>query len=200
MITNLSGNGLFFTSDTHFGHKHILNFCNRPYSCIEEHDRALIDNWNSVIGPNDTVFHLGDFGFGGFPFWKQIREQLNGNIILVVGNHDWKNLTAGSKLLFDECISQARLTIDGQTVYLNHFPFLCFAHGNPETYKDAYHIQLYGHVHSGPLSTSNDMARCSILYPTQYDVGVDNNNYTPISWNDVKSKIQNQIDKYSLNK
>lgn len=197
MITKFSSDGLFFTSDTHFGHKHILDFCHRPYKDVEEHDQALIDNWNSVVGPDDLVCHLGDFGFGGYPFWKQIRDQLNGHIILIIGNHDWKNLTAGSRQLFDECISQARIIVDDRTIYLNHFPFLCFAHGNPETYGDNYAIQLYGHIHSGPVSQSNDMNRCSILYPTQYDVGVDNNNYTPISCKDVLMKIENQINNYN---
>lgn len=194
MITKFSGDGLFFTSDTHFGHKAIINFCNRPYESVEEHDQKLIENWNSIIGPDDTVFHLGDFAFGGYPFWKQIRDQLNGHIILVIGNHDWKNLTSGARLLFEECVSQARIIINGKTVYLNHFPFLCFAHGNPETYKSEYAMQLYGHIHSGPLSTSTDMNRCSILYPTQYDAGVDNNDYKPISWKEVEFKIQSQIE------
>jgi len=87
MITRFSGDGLFFTSDTHFGHKHILEFCKRPFSSIEEHDEQLIANWNSVVGVDDTIFHLGDFGFGGYPFWKKIVDQLNGHIILVIGNH-----------------------------------------------------------------------------------------------------------------
>lgn len=87
MITRFSGDGLFFTSDTHFGHKHILEFCKRPFSSIEEHDEQLIANWNSVVGVDDTIFHLGDFAFGGYPFWKKIVEQLNGHIILVIGNH-----------------------------------------------------------------------------------------------------------------
>lgn len=87
MITKFTGNGLWFTSDTHFKHSKILEFCNRPFNTIEEHDQTLINNWNSVIGPDDTVFHLGDFVFGGFPKWKEIRDQLNGHIILIVGNH-----------------------------------------------------------------------------------------------------------------
>ncbi len=194
MITKYSGDGLFFTSDTHFGHRHILEFCHRPYSSIEEHDAALIENWNSVVGPDDLVFHLGDFGFGGFPFWKEIRDQLNGHIILVIGNHDWKNLTAGSKQLFDDCVSQARILVDGQTVYLNHFPYLCFAHQNP-THKD-YSIQLYGHVHSGPVSSGSDIKRLVYTFPTQYDVGVDNNDYTPVSWKEVKEKIDRNIESY----
>ena len=71
---------------------------------------------------------------------------------------------------------------------------MCFAHGNIDTYKDAYSIQLFGHIHSGPLSTSEDTSRSSMLYPTQYDVGVDNNDYKPISWREVESKIQSQIE------
>lgn len=196
MITKFSGDGLYFTSDTHFGHKHILEFCHRPFSSIEEHDKALIENWNNVVGPDDTVFHLGDFGFGGFPFWKNIREQLNGHIILIIGNHDWKNLTAGSKLLFDECLFQARIIIDNRTVYLNHFPYLCFDHQNPSKYID-YCVQLFGHVHSGPLSEGSDIIRLQYCFPTQYDVGVDNNDYKPISWTQVKQKIDENILRYN---
>lgn len=196
MITKFTGDGLFFTSDTHFNHKAIIGFCNRPWESIEEHDQALIKNWNSVVSPDDTVFHLGDFVFGGFPKWKEIVEQLNGHIYLIRGNHDDKQMTAGIQTLFEDCLYQARILVDGRTVYLNHFPFLCFGHGDPKIYKDSYSIQLFGHIHSGPNSTSADVSRSSILYPTQYDVGVDNNNYCPISWKEVNEKIQKQISDY----
>lgn len=196
MITKFTGDGLFFTSDTHFNHKAIIGFCNRPWRSIEEHDQALIKNWNSVVSPDDTVFHLGDFVFGGFPKWKEIVEQLNGHIYLIRGNHDDKQMTAGIQTLFEDCLYQARILIDGRTVYLNHFPFLCFGHGDPKIYKDSYSIQLFGHIHSGPNSTSADISRSSILYPTQYDVGVDNNNYCPISWKEVNEKVQKQISDY----
>ena len=56
---------IFFTSDTHFDHKNILRFCNRPWETVEEMNQGLIDNWNSVVGPDDIVFHLGDVSFGG---------------------------------------------------------------------------------------------------------------------------------------
>ena len=193
MITKFTGDGLFFTSDTHFNHKAIIGFCNRPWKSIEEHDQALIENWNSVVSPDDTVFHLGDFVFGGFPKWKEIVEQLNGHIYLIRGNHDDKQMTAGIQTLFEDCLYQARILVDGRTVYLNHFPFLCFGHGDPKIYKDSYSIQLFGHIHSGPNSTSADVSRSSFLYPTQYDVGVDNNNYRPISWKEINEKIQRQI-------
>lgn len=195
MITKFPEFGVFFTSDTHFGHKAILDFCHRPFKDIEEHDQALINNWNSVVSPEDTVFHLGDFCFGGYPKWKEIREQLNGHIILIKGNHDEKNMNASAIQLFDYVSYQMRILIDSQTVYLNHFPYLCFAHQDPAHYKD-YIIQCYGHVHSGPLSTATDMERLKYCFPTQYDVGVDNNNYTPVSWKEVQEKINQQIAKY----
>lgn len=198
MVTKYPENGVFFTSDTHFSHKKILDFCHRPFGSIEEHDDVLINNWNSVIGPDDTVFHLGDFAFGGFPVWEKIVKQLNGHIILIRGNHCDQNMTAGVKSLFEDCLYQARILIGNQTVYLNHYPFLCFAHQDPSHYKD-YFIQLFGHVHSGPLSEGTDISRLKYCFPTQYDVGVDNNNYTPISWLQVKEKINQQVLNY-LNK
>lgn len=50
-------------------------------------NRALITNWNNKVPPDGLVFHLGDFAWGGYPKWREIREQLNGDIILIEGNH-----------------------------------------------------------------------------------------------------------------
>lgn len=195
MVTKYPESGIFFTSDTHFGHSKIIDYCKRPFSSIEEHDKALIQNWNNVVGQDDTVFHLGDFAYGNSQFIANIIKQLNGNIILIKGNHDLRNINPTLYNIFSDVVYQARILIDKQTVYLNHFPFLCFDHGDINLYKDNYSIQLFGHVHSGPLTSSKDVSRLNILFPTQYDVGVDNNNYTPISWADVKNKIKQQIDK-----
>ena len=54
-------------------------------------NEVLINNWNSVVDEDSTVFHLGDFAWGGFNKWKEIRDMLNGHIVLIKGNHDWKN-------------------------------------------------------------------------------------------------------------
>lgn len=195
MVTKYPESGIFFTSDTHFGHSKIIDYCKRPFSSIEEHDKALIQNWNNTVGQDDTVFHLGDFAYGNSQFIANIIKQLNGNIILIKGNHDLRNINPTLYNIFSDVVYQARILIDKQTVYLNHFPFLCFDHGDINLYKDNYSIQLFGHVHSGPLTSSKDVSRLNILFPTQYDVGVDNNNYTPISWTDIKNKIKQQIDK-----
>lgn len=195
MVTKYPESGVFFTSDTHFGHSKIIDYCKRPFSSIEEHDKTLIQNWNNVVGQDDTVFHLGDFAYGNSQFISNIIKQLNGNIILIKGNHDLRNMNPTLYNMFSDAVYQARILIDKQTVYLNHFPFLCFEHGDINLYKDNYSIQLFGHVHSGPLTSSEDVNRLNILFPTQYDVGVDNNNFTPISWIDVKNKIKQQINK-----
>ena len=195
MVTKYPESGIFFTSDTHFGHSKIIDYCKRPFSSIEEHDKALIQNWNNVVGQDDTVFHLGDFAYGNSQFIANIIKQLNGNIILIKGNHDLRNINPTLYNIFSDVVYQAHILIDKQTIYLNHFPFLCFDHGDINLYKDNYSIQLFGHVHSGPLTSSKDVSRLNILFPTQYDVGVDNNNYTPISWADVKNKIKQQINK-----
>ena len=75
----------FFTADHHFGHANIIKYTNRPFTNIEEQDRILIQNWNSVVGPNDMVYYLGDFCFRDF---NKYFHALNGKIIFIEGNHD----------------------------------------------------------------------------------------------------------------
>ena len=186
------GSKVFFTSDTHWGHANILGFCKRPFKNVEEMNYKLIENWNNKVPTDGIVFHLGDFAWGGYPFWKNIREQLNGKIILIKGNHDEKNLTSSAaQELFDHVSYQMKIRIEGRAVYLNHYPFLCYG----GTYRDANGLvyQAFGHVHSGPGAKGLDVDRLGVLFPTQYDVGVDNNNYEPISWAEFNEKIGKQL-------
>lgn len=159
-------------------------------------NEAFINNWNNVVDNDSVVFHLGDFAWGGFKKWKDVRDRLNGNIILIKGNHDHKNGPRTSEQeeeLFEYVTYQMYLRIEGKPVYLNHFPFLCYA-GIYREPKDQVWA-LHGHVHLGPNSLEGkDVPRMQYLFPTQYDVGVDMNNYTPISWNEVKKKIEYQVE------
>lgn len=188
--TEEEGKHIFFTSDSHYGHSNIIWMCKRPYTNVEEMNRKLIENWNNVVKPDDLVFHLGDFAFGGQPLWRSIREQLNGNIILIKGNHDDRNLKNGCKVLFDGVYDQVKFYIENRCIYLNHYPFLCYG-GSYRSEEDAV-FQLFGHVHSGPNSTGLDNDRLKMLFPYQYDVGVDNNNYNPVSWEQIKEIIHEQ--------
>lgn len=199
-----STNNIFFTSDTHFHHENIMKFCNRPFKSVEEMDEVLISNWNSVVGKNDIIFHLGDFAFGGSEVWNGVLNRLNGKIHLILGNHDVKNIREGYMSKFESVSYQQLINVCGRLVYLNHFPFLCYAgsYRNPK----AVIYQLYGHVHSRPHPNLNniddpevkdilgkDEPRLQYTFSTQYDVGVDNNNFTPISFNEVNKIIQNQL-------
>ena len=186
------GSKIYFTSDLHFGHEAILKYCNRPFANVEEMNQKLIENWNKKVPEDGLVFNLGDFAWGGYPFWKSMREQLNGKIILIKGNHDEKNLTqTGAQELFEFVTYQMKIQIEGRKIYLNHYPFLCYA----GTYRDANGLEYeaFGHVHSGPGAKGLDVDRLSMLFRTQYDVGVDNNNYEPISWSELNDKIGQQL-------
>ena len=181
----------FFTSDTHFGHSNIIKYCARPFASTEEMDKVLIENWNKKVPTDGLVYHLGDFAWGTIGYWERIREQLNGEIILIFGNHDDRFLSnERMRKLFKEVTSQKKVWFDKICIYMNHYPFLCF--GGAWKGLDAT-WQLFGHVHSNPRSKVGiDSQRLVHCFPTQYDVGVDNNNFTPISFDEVSRIITDQ--------
>ena len=179
----------FFTSDTHFNHANIIKFCNRPFKDVEQMNEVMITNWNNAISKDDTVFHLGDFCLGGAAEWTKILDRLNGKIYLIMGNHDLKNIRQGFISRFEHVAMQMRIEIGKKRIYLCHYPFLCFE----GSYKDDV-WQLFGHVHTRRSNSGIDAGRLQYLYPTQYDVGVDNNNFTPVSFGQVKRIINKQVE------
>ena len=193
MNYKFDGDKVFFTSDTHFYHANIINFCKRPFANVETMNEALIENWNEVVGANDIVFHLGDFCFGGSAEWTNILNRLNGKIYLIIGNHDLKNLRKGYYKRFEEVVMQMHIEVDKQRIYLNHCPFLCYA----GAYDGVW--QLFGHVHTCENNIGKDAPRLNMIFPTQYDVGVDNNNFTPVSFDQVKQIIEKQIEQFNKN-
>jgi len=153
-------------------------------------DQKLIENWNNVVGPNDYIFHLGDFCFKGSQYWDRILNQLNGHKFLILGNHDLKNLKDGAMIKFDWVGFQACIQVGGRSIYLNHFPFLCYG----GSYRDIDNIvfALSGHVHLSPYSTSGkdiDRMKNNMLW-SQYDVGVDANNFISVSAESVFKNIE----------
>lgn len=184
---------VYFTSDIHFSHDNIIHSCHRPYKNVEEMNEALINNWNSVVNDDSLVFILGDVSWGNN--WRPFLERMRGRKILILGNHDWKNLPPQSQLdeFFDVVTQQMHLKIEGREVWLNHFPFLCF-NGTYRKPEDMVYA-LHGHIHYGKNSLEGkDIPRMDFLFPSQYDVGVDMNNYTPISWREIDKKIKFQIE------
>ena len=183
---------VWFTADSHWGHRNIIKYCQRPFLDVEEMNETLISNWNKVVGINDYVFHLGDFSVGGAAEWTSLLDSLNGKIFLVLGNHDMNNVDQGFMRRFEDVSMQMLISIGKQRVYLNHFPFLCYGGAYRGTW------QLFGHLHTSSCMSGIDTPRLHMLFPRQYDVGVDNNNYTPISFAEVEVKIQEQIAKSTM--
>lgn len=170
------------TLKTHFNHSNIIKYCDRPYKDKYEMDEALIYNWNEVVPEDGVVFHLGDFKWSGS--WNTTLDRLNGKIHLITGNHDYEAARFINR--FESIQEQVCINIEGQQILLNHFPILCY----PDKCW-----QLFGHCHTVKSNnTGLDFNKLSNLSPTQYEVGVDFNDYRPISWKEIKEKIQFQVD------
>ena len=187
-ILKLQPENVWFTSDTHFGHENIIRFCNRPFINAAEMNAELIRRWRETVPDDGIIFHLGDFAHGSSRLWNDILNALPGHKYLILGNHDMKAIRQGFMSHFELVTQQMTIRVGGQAIVLNHNPFICYG----GSYRDVW--QLFGHVHSGPAShTGLDHPRLKMLFPRQYDVGVDNNDYRPISFVDVKAKIEAQV-------
>lgn len=184
----LSPNKIWFTSDTHFFHSKVIGYCKRPFENAEEMNEELIARWNTVIPRDGIVFHLGDFCFGTQKNWEYILQRLKGRIYLVIGNHDIRHLTNDLVSGFEAVAVQMRIKVDKQKILLNHYPFLSYSGDNHGTW------QLFGHIHShNRQSDVIGSNRLGMLLPNQYDVGVDNNEFTPVSYRQIEQLIKSKI-------
>ena len=83
---------IWFIGDSHFNHRMIIPYCNRPFATVSEMNKTLIDNWNKVVRKEDKVIMNGDFALSGKDKIIEIGQQLNGRKTLVLGNHDGASL------------------------------------------------------------------------------------------------------------
>jgi calcineurin-like phosphoesterase family protein len=170
-------NKVWFTSDTHWGQKKVQQYIPaRPGKNLEEHDQILIDNWNSVVSPGDTVYHLGDFVFGKYrdqeELGTKVMKQLNGQVQLIFGNHDsWLKKAAVAK--------RVGFAWTGDIKKIKPFdtPIILF-HYAMRTWRGSCHgfWHLYGHSH-GNLADDPNSLSC--------DVGVDVWDYKPVSYDQI---------------
>lgn len=154
----------FFTADLHLGHENIIKFCDRPWDNIEEMTDGLVDAWNGVVRPMDTVYVLGDVAFKlrSRPEFLNAVKRLRGVKILLAGNHDscweWsKNALQESRRYYDAGFHHVNRhgydtkMIDGELVDMCHFPYEGDSH-EQDRYKDKRPIDngrwlIHGHVH-----------------------------------------------------
>lgn len=200
------GQKLFFTSDLHIGHRNVLVFCNRPFLDIKDMSRGLIENWNRVVGENDIVFDLGDmFWFDSRHEIKTFINKLNGTIYKVPGNHDmdietlFQLCSPGKVVLLDDInqVFVSGLDPDKPSkqleLWVSHMPMATWPH-----FEHA--PSFFGHIHSGPLSSNavDVPGRDLFLKKNMYDVGVDNNDYTPVELQYALQKIDRKSFEVSL--
>lgn len=132
----------YYISDTHFGHSNIIDFDHRPYKNVQEMDKILINNWNSIVSNEDTVYILGDFCWLKEDKWIEYLNQLKGKKQLIRGNHDLKNMSTTLKSKFEDIKDYKEITDNGRHIIMCHYPILC--------YKSSYDSKawmLHGHTH-----------------------------------------------------
>jgi len=173
---------IFFTSDHHFGHQKIIEYCNRPFSSVEEMGTKLVDNWNLVVKPVDIVYYLGDFCLGNVDFGKDIVSQLNFKKLILAGrgNHDLSDAKM-SLMGFDEVWPRLFFTYKDYNFILKHKPF-----SQEELLATSSILQICGHRHS--KKEQHIFYNKHIL---TYDVGVDSHDYTPINIETIINELKN---------
>lgn len=184
----------YFTSDTHFGHQNIIDYCKRPFANVEEMTEGLVANWNAVVKPADTVFHLGDFAMGPKVHHKSFFERLNGKKLLIRGNHDQSH----QKMLdmgWDSSTMTYYTSIEGKNVWMTHIPPKIVDPYEGRTYPPEFgayldqpenhplfDIHLCGHVHNA-WKRRGDVI----------NVGVDVWGYRPVTFQELLSAFDENL-------
>ena len=156
---------IYAVSDLHFWHKSAATNPDfgRNFSSVEEMNETLIDNWNSVVNKEDTVYVVGDFSFGSMTQTTEVFNKLKGNRILVQGNHDSRPTLKQPWRAIDK---QLRVKWKDKIFWLTHYPTKSW----DLSYHGSYH--LFGNVHSRGEYWAEGLS-C--------DVGVDFWDFKPVS-------------------
>lgn len=163
---------IFVAADYHFGHSNIIKYCNRPYKDVDEMDKALIKNHNSVVSNNDKIFILGDFAFKNKDSISEIVKQLNGRKTLIMGNHDRYSYRYYLDAGFDEVYSCP-------IIYKN---FFVMSHEPIFMNNNVPFANIYGHVHDN--SEFKDYTEQSFC------ASMERINYTPIEFDVIVEKMK----------
>jgi len=169
---------IFFTSDHHFGHENIIQYCDRPFRDAYHMDEVMALKWNQAVPPDAKVFYLGDFMFYNKRDASLALQGLNfSKMIWIVGNHDRSPQWCED---LDPRIVALRgpiwLPLEGQYVRLSHEP--------AEIPLSGGYIALHGHVHN-----ESDIRRVP-WGGAFFNVGVDKNNFRPWRWTEIKARLR----------
>ena len=172
---------VYFTADMHFGHRAIINMQNRPFESVEEMDRILLQNYNSVVRQNDTVYILGDICHHmKIEDADNLIRKMNGRKYLIKGNHD-KNY---DPRLFADMQDFMTASVNGQYFAMMHYPMLSWPKKNSRS------IQVHGHIHARMDYNERNRAEGT----RRFDVGVDANNFFPVSVKQIVDFFERKVD------
>lgn len=161
---------IWFTSDTHFNHAKIIEYCNRPFASVSDMNFALTRAWQDAVKPDDEIYFLGDFCIGRESYALDILQMLPGTKHLIAGNHDGKKIRDAG--LWYSVQDYMELKHEGQLLVMAHYPFAVWNRSHYGSFN------LHGHSH-GTFKTNN--AR-------QIDVGVDCWGYAPASLEQILAR------------
>jgi calcineurin-like phosphoesterase family protein len=158
---------IFFTSDTHFGHGGALGLYRRPFASVAAMNEGLVERWNETVGPDDVVWHLGDFAIRQRPtVVADLLARLNGRKHLVAGNNDPQETRELEG--WESVQSYLEIEVDRVSLVLCHYPFRSWR-GMGKGW-----VNLHGHSH-GKLKPQ----------PRQFDVGVDVWGFRPVMLDEI---------------
>jgi len=156
----------WFIADTHFNHANVIKYDNRPFKDTQEMEFDIVSKWNKTVKEDDTVYHVGDFGFGPMESQRAILEKLNGTKILIRGNHDGSQ-TRNEKMGWRFVCDGLFINLGGLNVLLCHDPDMVPA----DTFL------VHGHTH-----------RVSDR-PNHFCVSCNLHNYLPVSENQIIKQL-----------
>lgn len=160
----------FFIADTHFGHRSMINFCDRPFETVEEMDQAMIDLWNARVKDEDDVYILGDMIYR-HKDPESILKKLKGKKYLILGNHDWTwRHTIPAEKYFEKIDYYMEVQVNNDWCVLSHYPMLSYR-------SDSKHFMIHGHIHN---DCSADFWPLLVSRPLILNAGVDINGFQPV--------------------
>lgn len=193
---------IWVTSDLHFGHMQIVKYEPKRKEVlgetIAEHDETLLKRINSKVKPDDILIILGDFSLSSGQVVRDYRARIHcKNVQLVVGNHDKHSQSFYQNAGFSVVCYEMTLKICTEYVRLRHHPYrkpwwrTIFPWQYKERDRNKRPINrggflLHGHVHS---------RQAQRIIGRRINVGVDMNNYYPLSMKDLEKLISQTKEK-----
>lgn len=163
----------FFIADTHFGHKNIIEYENRPFNSINDMDNVIIENWNKTVKDTDYIYILGDFALSNKNRIIELIKILNGYKVFILGNHDkdysysWWNTVGLDMVCAYPIIINEWFILSHEPIYVNtNMPY----------------VNIFGHVHANPQYQN--------FSKHHFCVSCERINYTPIELSEITKMIK----------